>query len=67
LGIDLIDGSQAGMWNYAQHFTYNALGAVTAVQLGKGRWESTRINSRLQNYRDIANESSVSNKLNRVS
>ena len=28
-------GSQAGVWNYAQHFTYNAAGAVTVIQLGK--------------------------------
>ncbi len=41
-------GSQAGVWNYAQHFTYNAAGAVTAMQLGNGRWESTAFNSRLQ-------------------
>ena len=40
--------SQAGVWNYAQHFTYNAAGAVTAMQLGNGRWESTVFNSRLQ-------------------
>src|SRR5690606_11863810 len=41
-------GSQAGVWNYAQHFTYNAAGAVTAMHLGNGRWESTAFNSRLQ-------------------
>src|SRR5690606_8820846 len=41
-------GSQAGVWNYAQHFTYNAAGALTAMQLGNGRWESTAFNSRLQ-------------------
>jgi len=41
-------GSQAGVWNYAQHFTYNAAGAVTAMQLGNGRWESTAFNSRLE-------------------
>src|SRR5690606_13314746 len=41
-------GSQAGVWNYAQHFTHNAAGAVTAMQLGNGRWESTAFNSRLQ-------------------
>ena len=39
---------QAGVWNYAQHFTYNAAGTVTAMQLGNGRWESTAFNSRLQ-------------------
>ncbi len=40
--------SQAGLWNYAQNFTYNAAGAVTSMQLGNGRWESTQFNSRLQ-------------------
>ncbi len=29
-------------------FTYNAAGAVTSMQLGNGRWESTQFNSRLQ-------------------
>jgi RHS repeat-associated protein len=38
----------AGYWNYAQHFTYTAAGAVSAVQLGNGTWESTAFNSRLQ-------------------
>ena len=38
----------AGLWNYASHFTYNAVGAVTSMQLGNGRWESTTFNSRLQ-------------------
>src|SRR5690606_9249601 len=40
--------SLAGVWNYAQHFTYSAAGAVTAMQLGNGRWESTSFNARLQ-------------------
>lgn len=40
--------SQAGLWNYAQNFTYNAAGAVAAMQLGNGRWEGTQFNSRLQ-------------------
>jgi hypothetical protein len=40
--------SSAGYWNYAQNFTYNAAGAVTSMQLGNGRWESTQFNSRLQ-------------------
>ena len=35
-------------WNFANHFTYNAAGAVTSNQLGNGRWESTQFNSRLQ-------------------
>ena len=35
-------------WNYANHFTFNAAGAVTSMQLGNGRWESTQFNSRLQ-------------------
>ncbi len=37
-----------GYWNYASGFTYNAAGAVTSMQLGNGRWESTQFNSRLQ-------------------
>jgi len=38
----------AGLWSYARHFSYNAAGAVTGLQLGNGRWESTQFNSRLQ-------------------
>ncbi|MCW5950067.1 MAG: RHS repeat-associated core domain-containing protein [Pyrinomonadaceae bacterium] len=38
----------AGYWNYAKNFTYTAAGAVTSMQLGNGRWESTEFNSRLQ-------------------
>ncbi len=37
-----------GYWNYASSFTYNAARAVTSMQLGNGRWESTQFNSRLQ-------------------
>ena len=37
-------------WNYAQNFVYNASGAVTSMELGNGRWESTSFNSRLQPY-----------------
>lgn len=33
---------------FASSFTYNASGAVTSMQLGNGRWESTSFNSRLQ-------------------
>jgi RHS repeat-associated protein len=40
--------SNSGYWNYASSFTYNAAGAVTSMQLGNGRWESTIFNSRLQ-------------------
>ena len=40
--------THAGLWNYARHFNYNAAGAVTSMQLGNGRWESTAFNSRLQ-------------------
>lgn len=40
--------SAAGYWHYADSFTYNAAGAVTSMQLGNGRWESTVFNSRLQ-------------------
>lgn len=35
-------------WNFANHFTYNPAGAVTSMQLGNGRWESTEFNERLQ-------------------
>jgi len=38
----------AGFWNYASNFTYTAAGAVSSMQLGNGRWESTAFNSRLQ-------------------
>ncbi len=37
-----------GFHNYAKNFTYNSAGAVTSMQLGNGRWESTQFNSRLQ-------------------
>lgn len=37
-----------GYFNYAHHFTYTAAGAVSSIQLGNGRWESTLFNSRLQ-------------------
>ncbi|QQS33240.1 MAG: RHS repeat-associated core domain-containing protein [Acidobacteriota bacterium] len=40
--------SAAGYWNYAENFTYNGAGAVTSMQLGNGKWESTQFNSRLQ-------------------
>jgi YD repeat-containing protein len=40
--------SNAGYWNYAENFAYNAAGAVTSMQLGNGKWESTQFNSRLQ-------------------
>ncbi|PYS98626.1 MAG: hypothetical protein DMF63_15225 [Acidobacteria bacterium] len=40
--------SSSGYWNYANSFTYNSAGAVTSMQLGNGRWESTTFNSRLQ-------------------
>ncbi len=39
---------QAGLWNYAKNLTYNAAGAVTSMQLGNNRWESTHYNSRPQ-------------------
>jgi hypothetical protein len=35
-------------WTYASHFSYNAAGAVTSMQLGNGRSESTKFNERLQ-------------------
>jgi hypothetical protein len=37
-----------GYHAYASSFNYNAAGAVTSMQLGNGRWESTVFNSRLQ-------------------
>ncbi len=40
--------AEAGLWNYAKNFTYNPAGAVTSMQLGNNRWESTQFNSRLQ-------------------
>jgi RHS repeat-associated protein len=40
--------SASGYWNYASSFSYNAAGAVTSMQLGNGRWESTTFNSRMQ-------------------
>ena len=40
--------ANSGYWAYANNFTYNAAGAVTSMQLGNGRWESTTFNSRLQ-------------------
>ncbi len=40
--------TNAGYWHFADSFTYNAAGAVTSMQLGNGRWESTVFNSRLQ-------------------
>lgn len=40
--------ASSGYWAYANNFTYNAVGAMTSVQLGNGTWESTVFNSRLQ-------------------
>ncbi len=37
-----------GYFSYANNFSYNAAGAVTSMQLGNGRWESTVFNSKLQ-------------------
>jgi RHS repeat-associated protein len=34
--------------NHANSFTYTAAGAVSAMRLGNGKWESTQFNSRLQ-------------------
>ncbi len=31
----------SGYWAYANNFLYNAAGAVTSMQLGNGRWESS--------------------------
>ncbi|MGI8641085.1 MAG: RHS repeat domain-containing protein [Pyrinomonadaceae bacterium] len=38
----------AGFFNYAKNFTYTSAGAVSSMQLGNGKWESTQFNSRLQ-------------------
>ncbi len=38
----------AGFFNYAKNFTFTAAGAVSSMQLGNGKWESTQFNSRLQ-------------------
>ena len=40
--------ADSGYWHYADSPTYNAAGALTSLQLGNGRWESTVFNSRLQ-------------------
>ncbi len=40
--------STTGFWNYADHFSYTAAGAVSSMQLGNNKWESTQFNSRLQ-------------------
>ncbi len=37
-----------GFWDYAKGFKYTATGAVSDIQLGNGKWESTTFNSRLQ-------------------
>ncbi|MGI8641620.1 MAG: hypothetical protein ACR2MG_16950, partial [Pyrinomonadaceae bacterium] len=37
-----------GYFNYAKNFTYTSAGAVSSMQLGNGKWESTQFNSRLQ-------------------
>ena len=38
----------SGYFNYAKNFTYTAAGAVTSMQLGNGKWESTQFTHRLQ-------------------
>jgi RHS repeat-associated protein len=40
--------ANAGYFSYADSYTYTAGGAVSSMQLGNGKWESTQINSRLQ-------------------
>ena len=42
------NNQNTGYWNYADNFTYTAAGAVSSMQLGNGKWESTTFNSRLQ-------------------
>jgi len=48
LGTNAACINAAGLWSYARHFSYNAAGAVTGLQLGNGLWESAQFNSRLQ-------------------
>ena len=38
----------SGFFNYAKNFTYTSAGAVSSLQLGNGKWESTMFNNRLQ-------------------
>ncbi|MBK9529326.1 MAG: hypothetical protein IPO41_13675 [Acidobacteria bacterium] len=40
--------ANSGYWSYADSLSYNAAGAVTSMQLGNGRWESTVFNKRFQ-------------------
>jgi len=40
--------SSSGLIPYARAFSYTAAGAVSSMQLGNGRWESTAFNNRLQ-------------------
>ena len=40
--------ANAGYFDYAKSFTYNATGAMSSMQLGNGKWESTTFNSRRQ-------------------
>ena len=47
-GVTATCSDPQGYFSYAKSFTYNASGAVTSMQLGNGRWESTTFNSRLQ-------------------
>jgi hypothetical protein len=45
-GVSASCSNPHGYWNYAENFTYNAAGAVTSMQLGNGKWESTQFNSK---------------------
>ncbi|HMM79030.1 MAG TPA: RHS repeat-associated core domain-containing protein [Pyrinomonadaceae bacterium] len=47
-GVTATCSDPQGYFSYAKSFTYNASGAITSMQLGNGRWESTQFNSRLQ-------------------
>ena len=47
-GVTATCSDPQGYFSYAKNFTYNAAGAVTSMQLGNGRWETTQFNSRLQ-------------------
>ena len=40
--------ANSGFFNYAKSFSYTAAGALSSMQLGNGKWESTVFNTRLQ-------------------
>jgi RHS repeat-associated protein len=40
--------ASTAFWQYADHFSYDAAGAVTSMRFGSGAWEKTAFNNRLQ-------------------